>query len=375
MKHNLTDSQNGKVFNISLSGNKVITESGKPGKTKETEKEFANEKEAAIFFEKKEWEMLKKGFLMKNPEASEFEPMLHYFMGSGYTGCLSLVNIGDSFAVYELTGDKNSYKFDCLQFIDNQGILLNRIELPKVFPWAMLWHKEKNLLFIDLDHFIYSYNIGNNTFTKLTDTFVQPGSFISMSEKRIAFGADPKIYVLDLDTNKILFEQEVKSELYSGHSTQFKGGISKNGKKLAICTHSGLINIHDIDTGKTEILNGDFQMVEAIEFIDNDKVLLLKEKYGSWGFRFFSIATKEELSFPGLKIPKNETLVNHFAINEDATKLVAIQYKTAYLFDLLTKQFLNSFDLSHIVRTAKPAFGKGCIGFRTDYGCFSVYKI
>ncbi len=375
MTHHLTDSESGKVFNISLSGNKVITESGKPGKSKETEKEFANEKEAAIFFEKKEWEMLKKGFVFNNPQAVPGEPMLHYFMGSGYTGCLSIVNIGDCFAVYELTGDKNSYKFDCLRFIDTNGKLIKRIELPKVFPWAMLWHKEKNLLFIDLDHFIYSYNIENNTFTKLTETFVQPGSFISITENRIAYGADPNIYVLDLNSNKILFEQKVQSELYSGHSTQFQGGISKNGKKLAGCTHSGVINIHDIDSGNTEILNGNFQMVEAIEFIDNDSVLMLKEKYGSWGLRYFNIETKEEIIFPGLKIPGYDTLVHHFAINSDATKLVAVQHKKAYLFDLTTKQLLHSFNLSHTVKSAKPAFGKGCIGFRTDYGCFSVYKI
>ena len=118
--HSLSDKTSDKIFNITLSENKVITESGKIAKLKLTEKEFENDREAFFYFEKKEWEMLKKGFLMKQPEASAGEPMLHYFMGSGYTGCLSLVNLGDLFAVYELKGDKNNYKYDALQFIDSR---------------------------------------------------------------------------------------------------------------------------------------------------------------------------------------------------------------------------------------------------------------
>jgi WD40 repeat protein len=373
--HSLSDKTSDKIFNITLSENKVITESGKTAKLKLTEKEFENDREAFFYFEKKEWEMLKKGFLMKQPEASEGEPMLHYFMGSGYTGCLSLVNLGDLFAVYELKGDKNNYKYDALQFIDLNGNLKKSLDLPKVLPWNILFHDNKNFLLIDLDHFIYTYDIENDKFTQLTDNFKQPGSFISMSEHFIAFGAAPKIYVKDLESGQLLFEKEFDPQLYSGHSTQFKGAISKHGKLLATCTHAGSIEIFDIVSGKSETIQGNFEMVEKMDFIENDQILLVHEKYGSWGLRFFDLETKSELTFPDLKIPSYDTMIQHYTISKNGSQLIVVQHKNAYLFDLNEKKILYSFRLFHTIKNAKPLFGQDCVAFRTDYGCFSIYRI
>ena len=52
--HSLSDKTSDKIFNITLSENKVITESGKIAKLKLTEKEFENDREAFFYFEKKE---------------------------------------------------------------------------------------------------------------------------------------------------------------------------------------------------------------------------------------------------------------------------------------------------------------------------------
>jgi hypothetical protein len=67
--HFLVDASTSKVFNITVAGTNVTTESGMPGKTRVTEKVFAERSEALKFFYKKEWEMLKKGFVLYNQSA------------------------------------------------------------------------------------------------------------------------------------------------------------------------------------------------------------------------------------------------------------------------------------------------------------------
>ena len=63
-KHSLRNKELTKIFNIELLNLKVIYLSGNINKPRTFEKEFKSEEDALKFFYKKEWEMLKKGFVL-----------------------------------------------------------------------------------------------------------------------------------------------------------------------------------------------------------------------------------------------------------------------------------------------------------------------
>ena len=134
--HILYDTATGKICRITLLGNKLITETGKPDKPRVTEKEFTTAEEAQKAFIKKEWETLKKGFVLRNENAKAGEPFLHYFIGGGYTGCLSFCGTPVGIFVYQ---NKLAYKGkgdkDYLVLIDNAGNCLKEIELPEILAW------------------------------------------------------------------------------------------------------------------------------------------------------------------------------------------------------------------------------------------------
>ena len=126
---------------------------------------------------------------------------------------------------------------------------------------------------------------------------------------------------------------------------------------MATCTHAGSIEIFDIVSGKSETIQGIFEMVEKMDFIGNDRILLVHEKYGSWCLRFFDLESKSELTFPDLKIPSYDTMIQHYTISKNGSQLLAVQHKNAYLFDLNKKKMLFSFRLFHTIQNAKPVFG------------------
>lgn len=101
IKHSLLNKELDKIFNIELSNLKVIYHSGKIEKPRTFEKEFKSNEDALKFFYKKEWEMLKKGFILNNEEATFGNPKLHYFTSSGYSECLSFTNTTEGIFVYQ----------------------------------------------------------------------------------------------------------------------------------------------------------------------------------------------------------------------------------------------------------------------------------
>ena len=369
--HNLCDPQTDNICTIKLSDKKVIVETGKMGKSKTSEKEYSDHEEASKHFEKKEWEMLKKGYVLRNQDGKAGQPCLHYFVGGGNTGCLSISNLEENAAVYQAQ-NQNS---DLIQVIDRNGILKETIELPAILPWDMLFHQTHKFLLLDIDHLIYTYSVARKEFTKLTSSFDQPGSFVSLCNSRMAYGSAPAVVVQDINSDKRIFERNFTPELYSGHSHQFQGAISKNGKLLAICIHSGQLIIIDLDSGKEIIINGSFEMIVQMEFANNDTLLVIKEQYGTWGVRYFDLVTTTEIEFPTLNAFSHSKEVDSFCFNEDQSKLVMVKRTNAYIFDFSNKQLLHTFKIDHCVKNAKPKFIGELLGFRTDYGCFSLYKV
>ena len=89
---NLVNLANGDRLNLRVQGQILLSESVKNGKTRQTQKEFASPYEAQKACVKKEWESLKKGYVLQNSGAKAGKASLHVYIGGGYTGALAFAS-------------------------------------------------------------------------------------------------------------------------------------------------------------------------------------------------------------------------------------------------------------------------------------------
>ena len=141
---------------LSVEDKALVSVSLKDGKTKQSKKEFASETETKKACVKKEWESLKKGFILQDSEAKAGKASLHVYIGGGYTGALSFASLRDEIFVYKSGGQKDGGKpSDILVRLDKSGATKEQIALPKPLAWHAE-HVGENLL-LDLDHEIYIF--------------------------------------------------------------------------------------------------------------------------------------------------------------------------------------------------------------------------
>jgi len=74
---------NGDRLNLRVEGQILLRQSIKNGKTRQTQKEFESAGEAQKACVKKEWESLKKGYVLQNSDAKAGEASLHVYIGGG----------------------------------------------------------------------------------------------------------------------------------------------------------------------------------------------------------------------------------------------------------------------------------------------------
>ena len=152
----LVNFDSGERLRLSVEDNALVSVSQKGGKTKQSKKEFASETEAKKACIKKEWESLKKGFVLQDSEAKASKACLHVYIGGGYTGALSFASLRDEIYVYKSGGQKDGGKpSDILVRLDRSGVIKEQIALPKPLAWDVQC-AGKNLL-LDLDHEIYIF--------------------------------------------------------------------------------------------------------------------------------------------------------------------------------------------------------------------------
>ena len=101
IKHELIDKNSDKVIRLTLKDKILISKTGKIDKLKTTEKEFLRNEDALKNFYKKEWEALKKGFVLNNENAKIGQPILHKFIGGIYTGALAFASTSKEIFVYK----------------------------------------------------------------------------------------------------------------------------------------------------------------------------------------------------------------------------------------------------------------------------------
>ena len=66
-------------------------------------------------------------------------------------------------------------------------------------------------------------------------------------------------------------------------------------------------------------------------------------------------------------------------VSTDGLRLALISYDKARIIDLKSGNLRLNFELSHVVKRCEAKFerinGEEFLAVRTDYGCFSLYKI
>jgi len=368
MIRTLIHKDTGESYTITLDQTTLITQS----EAQKTELKLSSPLEGTRTFEKKEWEQLKKGFVYSIPEAQQGKPRLHQFIQRAYTGCLSMVDLKDKIGVYR----HQNFDNDILDLFQCDGTYLKALTLPKALPWSLRYMVQHQLLIMDVDHYIYGMDLVTEIAAQWTSGFETPASFISTSKSLVFYGASPNIFLKDVAKNDLLFTREMPLENFGGHTPVFQGCLSEDEQQLAICTRPGAVDLLDLSGELIKTIEGNFQIADKMEFLDNT-TLLIKEKYGTGGLRLFDLESGEELLDKIHKTPNSGgKYVDSFDLDRKNNRLLITNRAKATVYQLPTFEPLLSFPIEHCVKQAQAIFtGDNTVSVRTDYGCFSMYSV
>jgi hypothetical protein len=363
MQHLLFDDRTGKTVSLTCEEQTVTSVSN--GRT--TSKSFEDPGEAVKQFLKKEWDLLKKGAVMRAATAALGHPLLHLYIAKGYTGALSFAATPHGVYVYRPAED---FKDEMVR-VTEDGVMAEILVLPKPLAWEMWYDAQENQLLLDLDHYIYAYDLASAAFQRLTDTMDQPASFVSVAGGVRAYGTHPVYYI---SQEPQAFPLDVK--IING-SIALCAALSPDGKWLALHNEEGVVKlINTTDHNDVNVITGDFGKVEQLLWTRDGSQLLVREWAAQSRLRVFGIATGEEVSYEGLQLPTFSQYLTDCCLSPDNALLVCSQRTHAYVFDFVNKTFLYSFPLQHVVKRAHIRFvDERKLGVRTDYGCFSIYQL
>jgi len=374
---NLINLANGDRLNLRVQGQILISESIKNGKTRQTQKEFASAGEAQKACAKKEWESLKKGYVLQNAGAKAGEASLHVYIGGGYTGALAFAGAEGELFVYKCGGYKEGGALDdFLIRLDASGAVKQQIVLPKPLAWQA--ERAGEILLLDLDHFIFKFDPASGEFSDLSQGLSFKNSkeftsFVCAAKDTAAFAMFGQIFTLR--GGKISPLSEYRSEMKS-YTPILCAAINDDGTRLALCCKQNEIKI--LSTLSGEILNeirGDFGIFDKICFLADGSVLG-KERYSSKPV-CLNAASGERLNPAWLRDECAEA--DELCISADGLRLALIKYDKASIIDLKSGNLQLSFELSHVVKRCEAKFerinGEEFLAVHTDYGCFSLYKI
>ena len=367
----LVNFDSGDRLRLSVEGNALVSVSQKGAKTKQSKKEFVSEMEAKKACIKKEWESLKKGFILQDGEAKAGKACLHIYIGGGYTGALSFASLRDEIYVYKSGGQKDGGKpSDILVKLDRSGAIKEQIALPK----PLVWHAEclgENLL-LDLDHEIYIFEPKEAKFREISaeqnlKRNNEIASFICASNDVAIFGMFGQIFTFY--EGKISKLGEYKCSTKS-HVPILCAALSADANMLALCTKENELQILNAKNGEIlSELRAEFGVLDKICFLDENTLLLrqhLESKLLSLDIKSANVTKQPWI--------KDEYLrVSEFCV--EAGKLVVIDQSRAYVISLKSGDMRAEFRLDHVVKSCEAKFIDGKLAVRTDYGCFSLYEI
>ena len=374
---NLINLTSGDRLNLRVQDKILISESVKNGKTRQTQKEFASTDEAQKACVKKEWESLKKGYVLQNSGTKAGEASLHVYIGGGYTGALAFAGAEGEFFVYKCGGYKEVGALDdFLIRLDASGAIKQQIVLPKPLAWQA--ERAGEILLLDLDHFIFKFDPASGEFSDLSQWLSFKNSkeftsFVCAAKDTAAFAMFGQIFVLR--GGEISPLAEYRSEMKS-YTPILCAALDADGTQLALCCKQNEIKI--LSTLSGEILNelgGDFGIFDKICFLADGSVLG-KERY-TGKLVCLDTASGERLKPAWLQGECAEA--DEFCISADGSLLALVSYDKARIIDLKSGNLQLSFELSHVVKRCEAKFerinGEEFLAVRTDYGCFSLYRV
>lgn len=374
---NLINLASGDRLNLRVEGQILLSESVKNGKTRQTQKEFASIDEAQKACVKKEWESLKKGYILQNAGAKAGEASLHVYIGGGYTGALAFSGAEGELFVYKCGGYKEGGALDdFLIRLDASGAVKQQIVLPKPLAWQA--ERAGEILLLDLDHFIFKFDPARGEFSDLSQGLSFKNSkeftsFVCAAKDTAAFAMFGQIFTLR--GGEISPLAEYRSEMKS-YAPILCAALDADGTRLALCCKQNEIKI--LSTLSGEILNeirGDFGIFDKICFLADGSVLG-KERYA--GKLVCLDATSGERLKPAW-LQGECAEADELCVSANGSRLALISYDKARIIDLKNGNLQLSFELSHIVKRCEAKFerinGEEFLAVRTDYGCFSLYKI
>ena len=367
----LVNFDSGERLRLSVEDKALVSVSQKSGKTKQSKKEFASETEAKKACIKKEWESLKKGFVMQNSEAKAGAASLHVYIGGGYTGALSFASIKDEIYVYKSGSQKDDGKpSDLLVRLDRSGTIKEQIDLSK----PLAWHAEhigENLL-LDLDHEIYIFEPNGAKFSEiLVEQNVKKGSeiasFICATNDMAVFGMFGQIFTFFNGKISKLGEYKCSTK---NHVPILCAALSADASMLALCTKENELQILNAKNGEIlSELRAEFGVLDKICFLD-DETLLVRQHLEN---KLFCLDIKSA------KVAKQPWIKDEYLRASEfcaqAGKLVVIDQSRGYAINLKSGNAMAEFMLDHIVKSCEAKFIDGKLAVRTDYGCFSLYEI
>ena len=367
----LVNFDSGECLRVSVEDNALVSVSQKGGKTKQSKKEFASEMEAKKACVKKEWESLKKGFVLQDSEAKAGEPYLHVYIGGGYTGALSFASSRDEIYVYKSGGQKDGGKpSDILVRLDRSGTIKEQIALPKPLAWHAE-HVGENLL-LDLDHEIYIFEPKEAKFREiLIEQNVKKNSeiasFVCSANNAAVFGMFGQIFAFC--EGKISKLGEYKCSTKS-HVPILCTALSMDASMLALCTKENELQILNAKNGEIlSELRAEFGVLDKICFLDENTLLL--RQYLENKLFCLDIKSAKVTKQPWIK--DGYLRASEFCV--EAGKLVVIDQSRGYAINLKSGDTMAEFTLDHVVKNCEAKFIEGKLAVRTDYGCFSLYEI
>ncbi len=374
---NLINLSGGDRLNLRVNGQILISESVKNGKTRQTQKEFASAGEAQKACAKKEWESLKKGYVLQNAGAKAGEASLHVYIGGGYTGALAFAGAEGELFVYKCGGYKEGGALDdFLIRLDPSGAVKQQIVLPKPLAWQAEHAGE--ILLLDLDHFIFKFDPASGEFSDLSQGLSFKNSkeftsFVCAAKDTAAFAMFGQIFTFR--GGEISPPAEYRSEM-KNYTPILCAALDGDGMRLALCCKQNEIKI--LNTLNGEILNeigGDFGIFDKICFLADGSVLG-KERYAG---KLVCLDTASGERLKPAWLPGECTEADELCISEDGSRLALISYDKARIIDLKSGNLQLSFELSHVVKRCEAKFerinGEEFLAVRTDYGCFSLYRV
>ena len=369
----LVNFDSGERLRLSVEGNALVSVSQKGGKTKQSKKEFTSETEAKKACVKKEWESLKKGFVLQDSEAKAGEASLHVYIGGGYTGALSFASMRDEIYVYKSGGQKDGgMPDDLLVRLDRSGAIKEQIALPKPLAWDAQCVGENLLL--DLDHEIYIFEPKEAKFREiLAEQNIKKSSeiasFVCSANNVAVFGMFGQIFTFYEGKISKLGEYKCSTK---NHVPILCTALSADASMLALCTKENEVQILNAKNGEIlSELRAEFGALDKICFL-NKKTLLVR-KYLENKLFCLDIKSAKVTKQPWIK---DEYLrVSEFCIDAVAGKLVVIDQSRAYAANLKSGDVMAEFTLDHVVKSCEAKFIDGKLAVRTDYGCFSLYEI